>query len=150
MKRLFALLLTITSIMPKTADALPFEECFTHAADRYSVDKTLLVAIAQTESRLNPNAIGPRNENGTYDIGLMQINSGWIETLSRYGISRTDLVDGCTNIQVGAWIMANNIAVHGSTWRAVGAYNAKANDKRVKYVSKVQKNYLVAQALVTQ
>lgn len=136
---LLSFMLSVASL-PARAQGTPFDECFSGAATRYSINKALLIAIAKTESSLNPSVIGPINKNGTYDIGLMQINSSWMPTLRKYGITNNDLLSGCTSIYVGAWIMANNISRHGATWRAVGAYNASTNSKRELYVSKVQKN----------
>lgn len=126
--------------LPALSQDTRFDECFAGAATRYSINKSLLVAIAKTESNLNPLAVGAANKDGSYDVGLMQINSSWIPTLRKYGISNNDLLSGCTSIYVGAWIMANNISRHGATWRAVGAYNASTNSKRELYVSKVKKN----------
>jgi soluble lytic murein transglycosylase-like protein len=143
---IFAALLTFSAAAQ--ARDLPFDECFSKASHRFSVDKRILVAIAQTESNLNPFAAGPRNNNGTYDIGIMQINSGWLSTLMRLGISERDLQGACTNIHVGAWILAKNIGVHGRTWKAVGAYNATTPSKQVTYVNKVQRNYLLVGSLV--
>ena len=142
----FSLALVLAAPMPSIAAGVPFDNCFTAAAQRYSVDKRMLVAIAQTESRLNPAAIGPPNTNGSYDIGLMQINSGWLRSLAQHGISQSDLKEACTNIHVGAWILATNIQVHGPTWRAVGAYNARTPSKQLLYVSKVQRNYALIDA----
>ena len=124
-----------------SASSIPFESCFNSASARFGVGKQMLLAIAKTESSLNPNAIGPRNSNGTYDIGMMQVNSSWLPTLARLGISANDLRGACTNIHVGAWILAKNISVHGATWKAVGAYNASSTSKQLAYVSKVQQNY---------
>jgi soluble lytic murein transglycosylase-like protein len=122
------------------SQATAFDECFSGAATRYTINKQLLVAIAQTESKLNPAALSPTNKDGSYDIGLMQINSSWLPTLKKYGIAASDLHSACTSIYVGAWILANNISQHGATWKAVGAYNAKTPSKRVAYVQKVQRN----------
>jgi soluble lytic murein transglycosylase-like protein len=115
------------------------EACWEQAAHRYGVNTYLLYAIAKTESNLNPNAIN-RNANGSYDIGLMQINSSWLPTLRRYGVSEKDLYEPCINIQVGAWVLANNMQRMGNSWNAVGAYNAKSQKLREKYALKVYKN----------
>jgi hypothetical protein len=103
--------------------ALPAQACWDDAAQRYQVSSALLYAIARTESGLNPQAIG-RNGNGSRDIGLMQINSAWLPTLASHGINERDLFEPCTNIHVGAWILAGNVSRLGYTWDAVGAYNA--------------------------
>ena len=119
--------------------------CWDAAAQRYGVHPSLLYAIAKTESGLNPAAYN-RNRNGSYDIGLMQINSIWLPALRRYGIAERDLLDPCTSIQVGAWILAQNIRRLGSSWNAVGAYNAGDPELRLKYALKVYRNLPVATA----
>jgi soluble lytic murein transglycosylase-like protein len=140
---LLCLIAAVLIPLATSAGGLPFDNCFTAAAQRYSVDKRVLVAIAQTESRMNPNIIGPTNANGSYDIGVMQINSGWLSSLAKHGISQGDLREACTNIHVGAWILASNIKTHGPTWKAIGAYNATTPAKQLAYVYKVQRNYLL-------
>ena len=119
--------------------SLPAHACWDDAATRYQVDSALLHAIARTESGLNPLAIG-RNPNGSRDIGLMQINSAWLSTLATYGISERDLFEPCTNIHVGAWILAYNFYRLGYTWDAVGAYNAVNPKSRRAYIDKVRRN----------
>jgi len=119
--------------------ALPGHACWEEAAQRYQVSSALLYAIARTESGLNPRAIG-RNGNGSRDIGLMQINSAWLPTLASHGIGERDLYEPCTNIQVGAWILAGNVSRLGYTWEAVGAYNAASPALRRSYVEKVRRH----------
>ncbi len=113
--------------------------CWEDAAEQYGVNAYLLYAIAKTESNLNPSAVN-RNKNGSYDIGLMQINSRWLPTLRKYGIEEAQLWDACINIQVGAWVLAQNLRRMGNSWEAVGAYNARNPELRIKYAQKVYRN----------
>ncbi len=113
--------------------------CWAQASAKHKVPVGLLKAIAKTESNFNPKAMG-RNPNGTYDIGLMQINSWWLAKgapLERMGITKKDLYDPCLNLHVGAWVLRQNFNKFGRSWRAVGAYNASTEYKRVNYARKV-------------
>lgn len=111
--------------------------CFDEAASRYGVPADLLKAISRVESGGNPMAVNRSNQNGSIDIGHMQINSLWLKTLQRYGITKRDLFEPCTNTHVGAWVLAQNIKRLGYNWTAIGAYNAQSPDKRAKYARKV-------------
>lgn len=113
--------------------------CWDEAANKYGVNAYLLYAIAKTESSLNSKAVN-RNKNGSYDIGLMQINSFWLPTLRKHGLTEKQLYDPCTSIQVGAWILAQNIRRLGNSWDAVGAYNSSNPKFRLQYAVKVYKN----------
>ena len=73
----------------------------------------------------------------------MGINSRWLPILKgRFGFVEKDLYDNCININVGAWVLAKNIKAFGDDWRAVGAYNAKSETKRIHYAWKVKAKYL--------
>ena len=120
-------------LMPSAAGAA----CFEQAAHRYQVPVEILKAISTVESNGNPNAVNT-NKNGSVDIGHMQINDWWLPKLEPYGITKEKLKDPCINTNVGAWILAQSIATHGFTWKAIGAYNASTGYKRLIYARKVE------------
>lgn len=113
--------------------------CFYQAGSIYNVHPNILWAIAKVESGFNPFALN-KNTNGTYDIGIMQINSSWLPILKKHGLKNdSTLWDPCYNINVGAWVLSNCIQKFGYTWEAIGCYNTTSSIKRVRYAKKVYK-----------
>lgn len=120
--------------------------CWSQAGERYGIEPTLLQAIAITESGLDPSAMN-HNNDGSYDIGLMQINSRNLPALKKYQISQRRLLnDPCLSVMTGAWILASFMRRHGYSWEAVGAYNAGSAPERghlrQRYVHRVLPHYL--------
>jgi len=112
-------------------------DCLDDAALYHGVHPALARAIALQESQMHPEVISAPNSNGSYDIGLMQINSAWLPKLARWGISKSDLLNGCVNAYVGTWILSQNIERLGQTWDAIGAYNANSPEKRLVYARSI-------------
>jgi soluble lytic murein transglycosylase-like protein len=108
--------------------------CFEEAGQRYGLSPRLLWAIAKTESCFNPSAVH-YNKDGSFDYGLMQVNSSWYSTLGHERWMR--LGDACYNVQVGAWILSRCVQRYGYTWKAVGCYNAFSKEKRAVYANRV-------------
>ena len=132
------LLIGALAWLPTTAHA----DCFAEAAARYRVSEKLLRAIQVTENRPGKaDVVSRKNSDGTWDIGLMQINSSWLPKLSKYGIGEKELLDRCVSANVGAWILASNIPSHGHVWKAVGAYNSPNEKSQRIYIQKVMNNY---------
>lgn len=132
-------------LLAACASGAAAKDCWTRAGERHGIDPLLLVAVAKVESALNPRAMN-RNRNGTYDIGLMQINSSHLPRLVKVGVTHKRLIDEpCTSIDTGASILAEFIGRHGYTWNAVGAYNAGSSPKRAParkaYATKVWREY---------
>jgi soluble lytic murein transglycosylase-like protein len=120
---------------------LTFAYCFESAGEYYNIPPRLLWAIAKVESGFRWNALN-RNKNGTYDLGLMQINSRWFPVLKRYGLYDERFIwEPCYNTFVGAWVLRQCIGRYGYNWRAVDCYNkgSKAKDTSV-YVWKVYRS----------
>jgi hypothetical protein len=120
MLRFSSFFLSLFLAVAASGDAWAF--CWDSASRAYGIPVDILQAIAQTESGFNADARN-RNGNGTSDAGLMQINSAWMPVLKQYDITAQSLRDPCTNLKVGAWILANNAKKHGWNWTAIGAYN---------------------------
>lgn len=137
--------LPIYLLLLAAANSAFAESCWSSASERYGIHDTLLRAIALTESAMDSTAIN-HNTNGSVDVGLMQINSRWFPQLAEMGLQPGDLWNPCTNIHVGAWILAGEIRRFGYTWQAVGAYNAgpaltvAREQRRRKYAQRVYHN----------
>lgn len=131
--------LTMASERDRETD-IPFEHCFHDAGERYSIEPPLLMALAYTESRFKADALNERSPTD-WDIGVMQIWSHWLPKLEKFNITKDDLLDPCININIGAWILAENFSSHGMNLTALGAYNAGFSKKneaiRTAYVEKV-------------
>lgn len=126
---------------PKPGQPTPWDACFEQAGAYYKVNPLLLKAIARQESSMNPAATN-KNTNGTEDVGLMQINSIHLPKLAPAGINRERLRDPCTNIAVGAWVLAEAVSRLGMTWDAVGAYHSPTAWRRRDYAAKVQRHLI--------
>lgn len=99
------------------------DDCVTQAATYHSVSPWILRAIIQVESSFNPNALN-KNNNGTVDVGIAQINSMHFKELGKYGIGQRELMNGCISSYVAAWHLRKQVVAYGNTWFAVGAYHS--------------------------
>jgi soluble lytic murein transglycosylase-like protein len=114
-------------------------DCINQAALHHHVPATMIVSVMQIENGRNGTAI--KNKNGTYDLGVMQINTSWLSTLKKFGISRSSLQhDACLNVDVGAWILAHSIA-KSEGWRGVGNYHSATPKFNKIYSAKVKAKY---------
>jgi soluble lytic murein transglycosylase-like protein len=137
----------VAALILLTAAGLAQATCWAEASREFSIAPELLYAIAEQESGLNPNAIG-YNNNGTHDIGLMQINSSHLPWLAKQQITeKTLLNNSCQSLKVGAGILAGFMRRFGYSWKAVGAYNAGGADnsgakqRRMDYAKKIAVRY---------
>lgn len=103
--------LAIAILLPgKSAHAMPpppahLRVCFQLASTLVNIPEPILWAIAWQESRYRHDAFN-RNRNGSYDVGIMQINSSWKPHLEERGISWEYVKQyTCINILIGAYIL---------------------------------------------
>lgn len=96
----------------KTKYCPKFEETF----KKYALPPKVFSYIAWRESRCNPGAINAiwkdgkivwtLNSNGSYDSGLLQINSSWFKTLrEQFGYQPDDLMNPGVNALFASWIL---------------------------------------------
>lgn len=120
-------------------------QCFDEAAQRYSVEPVVLVAIVKVESRGATSTIA-WNTNGSADLGASGLNTkSWAAFFNqRYGISPDSLVnDVCLNVRAAAYALRwewNQRACAGrDIWCAVARYHAPYNEEaQGRYVPKVK------------
>jgi hypothetical protein len=83
---------------------------------KYALPAKVFSYIAWRESRCNPGAVNATwengqivwtlNRNGTYDSGLLQINSSWFKTLrEQFGYEPNDLFNPAVNALFASWIL---------------------------------------------
>lgn len=132
--KIATLALGITIILP--CSALPF--CFEEAGAKYGIPPQLIWSISKLESGHNPFLIN-YNTDGSYDYGMMQINTVNAEELRKAGIPWETLSDPCTNVMAGTWLLAKRIHEYGYNWKGIGAYHSKTPAKRDRYARLVAK-----------
>lgn len=115
--------------------------CFNLAAQEFNLEPRIIYAIAKAESGLQPDALHI-NQNGSVDIGLMQINSVHQQELMNVGIALNELVEPCKNTIVGAWLLRKSIdKARGDFWRGVGLYHSATPEYNRKYILRVKEVY---------
>ncbi len=111
------ILLVLITFFLSHSSAVGF--CFKQAGKTYQISPVLIKTIAQVESGLDPLAVN-QNKNGSYDIGLMQINSSWQK---HFGGRWQHLSNPCYNVMAGAWILKQCMDRYGYSWDAVACYH---------------------------
>ena len=134
------LLVTLSMLCGMPLGALA---CWDEVAQRHGVPADLLYAVAKVESGLNPKAVNRSHiqRTGSIDIGLMQINSRHLPKLAKRGISESSLFEPCSNLDVGAGLLAELFARRGLSWDSVGAYNAACTELKGDDCTKARARY---------
>ena len=97
-------------------------DCIPNISYQYQVPEVVIEAVIKNES-MGKNVIS-KNNDGSKDYGVMQINSWWLPILQRHEINRKDLMNICTNIAVGSWILKYEFS-HFKNWKdTLASYNA--------------------------
>ena len=117
----FHIVIMIFFILPSLFPQNAISFCFKQAGQTYGISPQLIEAIAYQESAFDPVVIN-HNRNGSFDYGVMQINSWWYE---RLGSERwQSLSDPCFNVMVGTWILRDCIDRYGYTRDCLSCYRS--------------------------
>lgn len=126
-------------LVPVIVNDVPVE-CINHAAIVYHVPAKVILSIIKAEG--GRNGMANRNTNGTYDYGVMQINSSWLPQIKPYGFTRHDLqYNSCKNVEVGTWILSQSIASGTNLWSGVGNYHSHTPHFNQSYREKIRAYY---------
>lgn len=103
------------------------------AAQEYNVSQWDLLKIGWVESNLNKNPKMRRNKNGTYDIGIMQINSiHWHVFCRKHNVKK---IDG--NIFCAAKLLAQHLQKSKTDANWVARYHSKTPHLKKIYSQKL-------------
>jgi len=98
--------------------------CSISAAIQYGIPANVMLAVAEREN--GRPGLARRNSNGTDDLGAMQLNTAYIASLRRYGITPADaLAPGCYSYNLAAWRIRGHIAHDkGDLWTRAANYHS--------------------------
>lgn len=132
---------------PQMPDSMPVQEkvldqCIVVAAKHFNINPLIIKAIARVEG----GGIGTlsKNSNGTYDMGVMQINTIHLPAIKRAypSITWKDITyKPCVNIGVGTWILRKRLDETDDFWRGVANYHSKTPKYRDRYLRLVRQQY---------
>lgn len=118
--------------------------CISIAAQKYEIPPPILRAIYRVEG--GKIGMANKNDNGSYDLGVMQINTIWLDELSKNtGENEQSLVhklknDPCYNVSTASWILSNHLSTtKGDYYKAVGYYHSKTPKYFNRYIKKIEK-----------
>lgn len=136
-KLIFILLLPFICFANENA----YDALFVKYSKIHRIPSQLLWAIAKTESNFNPSAINKANDNGTYDIGLMQVNSIHEENLKKLGLTLNDLYDPEINVRYASAYLAKCFKKWGFNYKGLNCYNGRIsnNNYNIKVLNELRK-----------
>lgn len=119
--------------------AYDLQETMQACCEEYGVPYALALAVADVESRFDPDAV-----SGTGDYGLMQINEVNHEWLLEQGI---DPMTPTGNIEAGVKILAQYLSAYHLTEQALMAYNCGQTGAQQMWESGVHQTAFTKQVM---
>ncbi len=105
----------------------------------FRIPRVLILLILDTEGGWV--GASAHNTNGTDDLGPMQVNTSWLPTFARFGITR-DLLQNhaCVNVYAGSWILATLLKEHLSLVDVIAFYHSPTPKHQAEYLTQVRKH----------
>ena len=118
-----------------------FAACLLLAAETYELPPHVLLGIYQVEGGRVGQEVGP-NQNGSYDLGPMQINTIWLgELAGQWGVTKAPAKQWVrTNVGVASWILRRHLNETGSLSQAISNYHSRTPGVGKIYKAKVLKS----------
>ncbi|QIR16533.1 lytic transglycosylase domain-containing protein [Shewanella aestuarii] len=109
-----------------------FKNCIFWQSQAFNVNELVLMSVLLTEYGDEDSKI--KNQNQTYDYGLMQINDVRSEELLALGYNLEEVrTDGCKNIEAATHLLSLEIQRAGDVWLGVGRYHYNEKGKNPKH-----------------
>lgn len=117
-------------------------QCAEYAGKHYDVSPYIVMAVIDIEG--GKAGTISKNTNGSYDLGVMQINTINLKEIKKT-FPRIDwrvlAYEPCVNIGIGTWLLSKRISEANNLWTGVGNYHSKTPKYHQRYLSKVYVAY---------
>ncbi|MCE2571651.1 lytic transglycosylase domain-containing protein [Motilimonas eburnea] len=119
------------------------EHCMVQSANAYGFDVKWLKLLHRMEG--GKSGTVKLNKDGSYDLGIMQINTINLADLKRVKPDTTWknlAVEPCRNIDASAWYFTKMLKKRkGNLWEAIGDYNSTTPKVRHTYLVRAMSIY---------
>lgn len=117
------------------ADEARVQACITQGATVFGIDPLVLQILREVEGGVEGTVSG--NDNGTSDLGPLQINSSWLPQLNKVGVTWETLRDdACVNAAVAAWIFKQEWRATGDIAMAMARYHSPTPFYQERYLAR--------------
>ncbi len=126
---------------PTPAPMEVVSQCVGFVSDYFNIPDIAIKAIMEVEG--GKMCTLSKNSNGSYDMGIMQINTiHYPSIVEQYPSLKIEDIacKPCLNITLGAWILSKRIKEADDLWKGVGNYHSKTPKYHKKYLEKIEKS----------
>lgn len=117
--------------------------CVNSASKHFKISPMIVYTIADIEGGKIGTA--SKNKNGTYDLGVMQLNTINIDRIKEKfpNVTYMDLIyKPCVNIYVGTWFLTEEIKrVNYNVLKGIGNYHSRTKKFHDKYMKRFTERY---------